>query len=214
MLSNTEQDKSKDIEIEKKKLEYDLELRRLRISLEKRAEESLEKKMKKKKKKLTRGLDMRQIEFFRLYSDPKSLTFNKAGKSAVAAGFSESTGRQILKKCPPWFVKALEEMGLLKQAETNLAEFLAFDNNTSNNTKLRIKADITKYVASTLGREKYTTRVENLNVDVSLSGDLDSEQMSLIAKRMIDKNSGVGKERIVRDVVIDGVISSGDSEPE
>lgn len=115
---------------------------------------------------------------FDYYSDPKSETFDNAYKSALKAGFPESSAKDITRT--QWWkheLAMLEE--LLPQAEKNIHEILKMSVTQEFKDKetgevlmsvldpklLRIKADMSTFVAETRGRKKYSKKVEVENIN-------------------------------------------------
>lgn len=107
---------------------------------------------------------------FDYYSDPKSETFDNAYKSALKAGFPESSAKVIT--TTKWWKheqEMLEE--LLPQAERNIKDILTMDVNARrydpetgevvaemlDSKLLKIKSDMSTFVAETRGSEPYST---------------------------------------------------------
>lgn len=132
-----------------------------------------------KKKKETRvnkegtkeyHFDLRQDVAWNLYTDQRSDTFNNAFRSAVKAGYSESTAKRI--SIESWWlrrVKLLSEM--LPLAEKNLMEDMEMVTEVpvlvnqeiqykTDPQLRRIKSETSKFIASTVGRSKYHTKTE------------------------------------------------------
>lgn len=139
--------------------------------------------MPKKQKAKLELLDPQQIEFFRWYTDPKSSTYGNAKQSAIKAGYSETYAESITYQAD-WVSETLGQESMLKKAEKNLDELLEL--NTTNNLKkgdeivaqqdpqlIKIKADITKFVASRAGKGKWSEKQEietkNLNVNIDIT---------------------------------------------
>jgi len=99
-------------------------------------------------------LTPKQIEFLRYYTDPKSPTFSNALQSALKAGYSQEYSEVITSQDNEWLSENLGDLKRLKKAESNLDYFL----NDCDDDK--VKADITKFVAKGLGKNKYSERTE------------------------------------------------------
>lgn len=111
----------------------------------------------------------KQILFLEAYFNEDSETFGNARQSAIKAGFSESYADQIMSRLPTWFTEKVKDAAMLAKAENNLVRFLGLDE--SDNGKLKVKADITKFVAERLNKKKYSQRVENdVQVTKTLQG--------------------------------------------
>jgi len=114
--------------------------------------------------------DLRQDIAWNLYIDQRSESFNNAYKSAVKAGFSDSTSRCISSET--WWinkVKLLAEM--LPLAEKILMEDMEMETKIPIliNQKIEYKVDSSlrkirnetaKFIGSTVGRNKYHTKTE------------------------------------------------------
>jgi hypothetical protein len=112
-------------------------------------------------------LDPRQVKFLTLYLDPSSPTFGNALQSGINAGFSHQYSESITAQMPAWLSENLGNTKMLSKAERNLDDMLDMSpeiemTNKDGETykrysteKLKVKADITKFVASTVGRNKY-----------------------------------------------------------
>ncbi len=132
-----------------------------------------------KKKKETRQnkkgtdiyhFDLRQDVAWNLYTDQRSDTFNNAYKSAVKAGFTDLTSRSITTEA--WWINKVNLLvKMLPLAEKNIVEDLEMDITTpvlvdgeikyKNDPALRkIRSEMTRFVASTVGRSKYHTKTE------------------------------------------------------
>ena len=126
------------------------------------------KRIIKKKDKIV--LDPRQELFLKYYLDPKSKTFSDALHSALLAGYSDNYARQISSIGNEWLTDYNRRQGMLVKAESNLDELLKI--NTDDTKRLGIKADITKFVASRLGKKYYSDRTEIDVRNVSIQIDV------------------------------------------
>lgn len=116
--------------------------------------------MARKKKDL---LDPRQTKFLSLYLDPKSTTYSNALQSALKAGYAQEYAENLTGQMPNWLSENVGKDKMLIKAERNLDEFLDLETTvitqsgfTKTNTEiLKVKADVTKFVASTVGRARY-----------------------------------------------------------
>jgi hypothetical protein len=121
--------------------------------------------------------DPRQKLCWDLYINPKSKTFSNGYQSALKAGYEENTAACITTY--DWFKEKLRKCVLVDTAEKNLREFLEIDVIEPVVTKLgiitdkegnvvkrrnvnimKVKADMTKFALSTLGKDDYSTRNE------------------------------------------------------
>ena len=94
-------------------------------------------------------LDPRRDLFKENYIDPHSPTFSNAQQSAIKAGFSETYARTITGQGTDWFCEIIRDQEMIEKAERNLDEFL------DEPEDKKIKADITKFVASRLRNDKW-----------------------------------------------------------
>ncbi len=99
-------------------------------------------------------LTPQQIKFLEHYLDVKSDTFGNALQSALLAGYSQEYAESITTKNLKWLSEYGGDAKRLLKAERNLEQLLDQDED------LKVKADITKFVAGTLGKKKYSTRQE------------------------------------------------------
>jgi len=106
------------------------------------------------------------------YTNPASPTFDSVKDSGILAGFSSSYSHKGLYRSRQWRefeaerARVLEKYNtlqaeerrkrMLAQAEANLEE--AVNSKSWEKEDKKIKHDATKFVASTLGREHYSTR--------------------------------------------------------
>lgn len=161
-------------------------------------------------------LDPRQMVFLSYYLDPKSKTFGNAKQSAIRANYSEQYADVILSKLPDWMREKIGNSGMLLKAEKNLAELLELPSQTQamgafgpiyekikvkgqkkpgkkavmthNIGLLKIKSDVSQFVAERIGRAVYGPKVadnvNNLNVVIFAN-----DQRNKIAKRIIGGGS-------------------------
>lgn len=86
-------------------------------------------------------------------------------QSAIKAGYEKATAKQITVRS--WFIERLGELErkeMLSKAEKKLAKTLTYNvENQDGEIKtdlLRIQTDVAKFVANTLGKNKYSTKGE------------------------------------------------------
>jgi hypothetical protein len=119
-------------------------------------------------------LDPRQKYCWDSYIDPRSDTFSNALKSAVKAGYSESTASHITREM--WFVEKTRRLGFLSKSEQILEDILGMPIITtewqgSGKEKvevmvtdvsiIKLKQDTAKFICERLGKnEGYTTKQE------------------------------------------------------
>lgn len=90
--------------------------------------------------------------------------------SAIEAGYSEDSARNVTMR--DWFKERLGKLKrkeMLSKAERNLDKVLDTDyEDIEGNIKsdvMRIVVDVSKTVVTTLGKEEYSTRIENTGKD-------------------------------------------------
>lgn len=96
-------------------------------------------------------LDPRQLKFLDNYLNPESETFGNALQSALGAGYSQEYSESITTKNLTWLSENVGDAEMMNKTIRNLNKFLDADDDA-----LR-QADITKFVASTLGKHKFST---------------------------------------------------------
>ena len=123
--------------------------------------------------------DPRQIDFLKNYFNRKSDTFGNATASGIKAGYTEAYSKQVFDKMPKWLskkVKKLKYSNLRDLAEENLREGLLLEAGvvTNRNGKIieakdidvmKVKLDISKFVASRLNKKTWSERIEQTGAD-------------------------------------------------
>lgn len=104
-------------------------------------------------------VDPRQALFLALYLDPKSPTFSNALQSALKAGYEQYYAEAITSKMPTWLAEKVRDNDLVAKAEENLKEFVEMKHGGDPRWG-KIKADISKFVAERLKKEKWSARHE------------------------------------------------------
>lgn len=118
-------------------------------------------------------LSPQQVLFLSYYLDPESETFGNALQSGLRVGFTRKYSENITHLMPKWFREHAQDIRRVAKADRNLDEILDLEVRTIlrnkdgetvegpiNHHLLRIKADITKFVAERLAKERYSTRSE------------------------------------------------------
>lgn len=121
-------------------------------------------------------LKAKRAKFDNYLTDPTSKSFGDKQLSAKRAGMSKPPRSLVPATSRSPVDKSRGRM--LTLAESNLIEFLELSTDGMDAaTKLRVKADVTKFVAETLGRDTYSKRSELTGknggaiVNVSISDD-------------------------------------------
>jgi hypothetical protein len=107
------------------------------------------------------GVDLRQEMMWELFTDRRSDTWNNATKSALKAGYAQSTAENITRET--WFRNKIQQLSqLLPKAEDILWQDLNM--NVSENINLRrIRSATAIFICETVGKNKYTKKVETEN---------------------------------------------------
>lgn len=128
--------------------------------------------------------DPRQANFLKNYLDPKSPTYSNAYQSAIKAGYEEEYAKVITAREPDWQSEAIRTDQMVAKAERNLNNMLDLDEEDTH--RLKIKADVSKFVAERLGKNKYSSKQE-----IEHSGTIEMKQNSELDKlaEKIDKEN-------------------------
>lgn len=156
-----------------------------------------------------RKLTPKQELFLHLYHDPASGTFGNATQSALKAGYSHHTAIRILAQ--PYMKKRMEEYKesdpmkayekkaeerrkrILDQAEENLEEYIKSKPEAKEDKT--IKADMTKFATSTLGKAHYSTRNETINTSDALHEGETAQVLEVtFRKYLINGNTSTTQE--------------------
>ncbi len=158
--------------------------------------------------------DPRQQLFLSYYLNPKSPTFSIAIHSALKAGFAKEYAENIMNLMPDWLAERLGKISpMLLKAERNLNELLDLPSETQamgafgpifnkigkgknskkepvfvhNTGLLKIKSDVSQFVAERIGKSKYGPKVADTSVfNIAIFND---EQRETIARRIIARGS-------------------------
>lgn len=109
-------------------------------------------------------LNPQQEAFLSYYTNPNSDTFGNALQSALKANYSQEYSESITAKMPDWLAENVGDMKRLKKAEKVLDRTLELDaineEGKVDTQVLKIQTDVAKFVGSTIGKSKYSTRQE------------------------------------------------------
>ena len=116
----------------------------------------------------TKKQDPRVFMFKQFYLSPTSTTFWNVRGSALRAGYSTTYADNITVQCPKWWLELQEDADferaeMLRTAQRNLNNTLKKE--PDNDTQLKIKTDVSKFVSERLGKEHYSTRSEVTGAD-------------------------------------------------
>lgn len=100
-----------------------------------------------------------RLLFKEYYCHPESETFGNALGSAVRAGYSESYANSITGQSNEWFSEIIRDHEMIHLAEKVLHESMAADTR-GDSALTKIKQDSAKFVASRLGKKKWSDRTE------------------------------------------------------
>jgi len=101
-------------------------------------------------------LNPQQEAFLKCYLDPQSPTWGNATQSAITAGYSKDYADNIMALMPKWLKSVLSDNKLVDKALDNLSDFIG------NKENVNIQWDATKFVLTTLGKNKFSSRTENV----------------------------------------------------
>lgn len=147
--------------------------------------------------------DSRQLKFLGYYMNPSSETFNNALQSALRAGYARRYAIQIVSLGTKWIQESTRKrQTMLVKAERNLDAMLDLDITNRGVTKdgkevyeyddtgkLKIKADVSKFVAERIGKTVYGTREEPKGDTYIQNNFFDAEQLKRIARRVQNGDS-------------------------
>ena len=151
-------------------------------------------------------MDPRFTLFLQYYIDPKSETFSNALKSGIRAGYSPKYANQITRK--KRYKEVMDSSFMIHKAENNMADVLSMktdlalrDRNgriltdkdgkpikLTNAELLRIKVDVSKFIAERLDRVKYGKDEQPGSV-TNILNVFDREQSKRIAERILRRDS-------------------------
>ena len=103
--------------------------------------------------------DPRQSLFISYFFDNKSATFTNGLQSALRAGYDENYAKNIVSRMPKWLVEKVEDMSLLNKAVKNINKVLDM-NDFEDIRALAIQSDMSKFVASRIGKDRFSERKE------------------------------------------------------
>lgn len=143
-------------------------------------------------KKEEKELNPQQIKFLEHYLDINSETFGNACQSALKAGYSKEYSLNMIAKGLKWLSEKVSDTEMLLKAEKNLKEFL------NEKEDKKIKADITKFVASRLGKKRWSEKRE-----VEHSGEVGIKALEESIKKI--SNEDKQKQTIGSETIQDRV---------
>lgn len=107
----------------------------------------------------TNDLTPKQALFKEFYLNPKSETFGNAKQSAIRAGFEESYANSITRDSTDWVAEVVRDADRLRKAEKVLDKTLDMIDD-EDTVRQKLAQDTAKFVAKSMGREKYAERTE------------------------------------------------------
>ena len=129
-------------------------------------------------------VDPRQALFLEYYFDRKSETFSNGLQSALKAGYEQSYAEVIAARMPEWLSEKVKELNMLSKAERNMDEVLDLIvkqpiliskelvvDDSGNPIEvidaqlLKIKADMSKFIASALNKKKYGQKSGGITIE-------------------------------------------------
>lgn len=146
-------------------------------------------------------LTPQQELFLSLYTDIKSDTFSNATQSAIKAGYEESFAKNITGIMPKWLFEFIGDNKLLGKAERNLEKALDID---ITDEKIGGRAlEATKFVAERLGKQKYSTRIENTGPDGKnlLTITISTEELELAKQLLEQRRNNITSDTITSESI-------------
>jgi phage terminase small subunit len=104
-------------------------------------------------------LTPKQALFKEFYLNPKSETFGNATRSAIRAGYEESYANSITRDGNDWVAEIVRDADRLRKAEKVLDRTLDMIDD-EDVARQKLAHDTAKFVAKSMGREKYAERTE------------------------------------------------------
>jgi hypothetical protein len=114
-------------------------------------------------------LSPRQSSYLQAYSDPASTTFGNAYKSAVSAGYSHQTARNITHLMPEWLSDNIGKLTVMGPDEL-MNELTRIIQDVEEPTVIRLKAiEMSMRAYSMMNRRTDpASNVVNISVDLSI----------------------------------------------
>lgn len=137
-----------------------------------------------------RLLSPQQEKFLYNWKNPNSPTFGNAYRSALDAGYEEEYAKTVTAKMPDWLAENVSD-GMLEKAEAALLEAISLqirnDEGKIDASVARIKADVAKFIAETVGKAKYSKRTEMTGkdggpIEVNSVSELSDDELANLAK--------------------------------
>ena len=123
-------------------------------------------------KKRNEVLSPQQQLFIQNYLDPKSKNFGNALQSALTAGYSDATSKNITVNPPAWLSEVLGKSRKIVKAERNLDMALDGLLDDPEKGKKDIQWKATEFSLKTLRGDVYSHQVDhNVKADVTISFD-------------------------------------------
>lgn len=151
------------------------------------------------KKKL---LTEKQINFLSFYLNPESETFSNVYKSALKAKYKKEYAENLTNLMPKWLSENIGNLYLITKAEQNLREFIEMNIQDpvitmigilkdkkgniikkDNVNKMKIKADISKFILERLKKEKYAQKQSETKLEIK------AENVNILILANILKNT-------------------------
>lgn len=141
-----------------------------------------------------------QKNFILFYNNPQSPTFGNKYQSAIKAGYSHNYAIKIGQADPLWFRDHCRHGQLLEKAENVLDEML--DIVPEDAKELKIKQDTAKFVASSVGKEIYSTRRELTGKE---GKKLFTKKSKVKVEKVLDDFLGEGPAKVTMEQEVDEI---------
>lgn len=121
----------------------------------------------------------RQSAFLKSYTDPTSTSFGNCYQSALAAGYSVTTARNLTHLNPAWLSDNIGQIAEIIEPDDIMKELTAIINSDTEPTIIRLKAiEMTMKAYSMLVQRKEVATPEVVTLSIDLTGRLDTSSRS------------------------------------
>lgn len=127
----------------------------------------------------TTALNPRQNAFMGAYTSPDSSSFGNCYQSALAAGYSVTTARNLTHLSPAWLSDNIGQIVKVIEPDDIMKELTAIINSETEPTIIRLKAmEMTMKAYSMLVQRKEVATPEVVTLSIDLTGSLDTSSRS------------------------------------
>lgn len=130
--------------------------------------------MNSKTQTVTTALTPRQNAYIRAYSDPASVSFGNSYQSALNAGYSDQTARNLTHLRPTWLSEKLGELATIRPDEI-MTVLTGIIHDESEPTVVRLKAIEMTMRAYNMLAQRREEKPQAVQLSVDLSGASDDK---------------------------------------